>query len=185
MLKGNQPALKAAVDLWLEAQGAAGARPPPDHVTVCKGHGRVEQRAVWWVAAEELGAYLEHAHAWPGVRVCGRIRRSRWKADGSTEVEEHTWISSAPPERATPEQVQAWLRGHWGIENRVFRVRDVDYDEDRLHGRQVGPALSALRNGALNLIRALGYRYIPDAWRDFSGCSPRFLPYLITSLSEL
>jgi hypothetical protein len=30
---------------------------------------------------------------------------------------------------------------------------DVSYDEDRLHGRKIGPALSLLRNLAINLLR--------------------------------
>lgn len=86
----------------------------------------MERRELWWVEAGELGAYLEGESDWPGVPVCGRIRRFRWKGDGTEEgVEAHTWISSAPLAQATLEQVQEWLRGRWGIENRVFWVREV------------------------------------------------------------
>jgi hypothetical protein len=59
----------------------------------------------------------------------------------------------------------------WTIENGVFRVRDVSYDEDRLHGRQIGYGLSMVRNVAINLIRAASYPYIPDGWRDMV-CRP-------------
>lgn len=163
-----------------------GERPPPDHVVVNKGHGRVERREVWWVEAGELGDYLEEEYDWPGVTVCGWVRRYRWRTDGTgEEVEEHTWVCSAPVAQATPQRVQEWLRGHWGIENRVFRVRDVSYDEDRLHGRKVGLGLSALRNGVLNIIRRLGYRYVPDAWRDFSRHPDRLPQYLLAPLLEL
>ena len=63
------------------------------------------------------------------------------------------------------------LRGHWAIENGLFRVRDVTYDEDRLHGRQIAYGLSMLRNVVINVIRGAGYRYIPDGCRDIA-CKP-------------
>lgn len=183
VLKENQPELKEAVETWIEASWAAqGGRPLPDHVGVDKGHGRLERRDIWRVEAGELGSYLEQEYHWPGVTVCGRIRRRRQKGEEAAEEEELTWIASAPLPQATPAQIQEWLRGHWGIENRVFRVRDVSYDEDRLHGRQIGPALAALRNGAITLIRRLGYAYVPDAWRHFSPCAPCLLLYLLAPL---
>ena len=184
-MKGNQPGIKEAVDLWLEERWARG-RPAPAQVTVDKGHGRLERREIWWVEGGELGAHLQQEFDWPGVRVCGRIRRYRRRATASTweQVEEHTWVTSAPVAQATPKQVEAWLRGHWGIEKRVFRVRDVSYDEERLHGHKIGLALSALRNGALNLIRHWGYRYIPDAWRTFSEGPQNVLALLSAPLLE-
>lgn len=183
MLKENQPEVKEAVEVWIEAERERQGRCPfPDDVVWNQGHGRIECREVWWVRAEELGAYLEREYDWPGVTVCGRIRRRRWRKDGSLEGEEvEVWVSSAPVEKATPQQVQEWLRGHWTIENRVFRVRDVSYQEDRLHGRKIGLGLAALRNGGVNIIRRLGYQYIPDAWRDFSRC-PERLPWLLSRL---
>ena len=178
--------MKEAVDVWIEGQWAErGGRPAPDRVTVDKGHGRVERRELWWVEAKELGAYLEREYEWPGVTVCGRIRRYRRATDatGWEGIEELTWITSAPVAQASPDCVLAWLRGHWGIENGVSRVRDVSYDEDRLHGRKIGHGLSSLRNGALNLIRHLGYRYVPDAWRAFAECPGRILIALTMPLS--
>jgi hypothetical protein len=179
VLKENQPEVKEAVRVWVEGEGREAA----DLVTVDKRHGRIEERSLWWVEAGELGRYLEEELDWPGVTVCGRIRRVRWVGEGKgREEEEHLWVCSAPVEWATPERVQRWLRGHWGIENRVFWVRDVSYGEDRWSGRKIGPALAALRDGALNLIRGLGYRYVPDAWRAFSVPSGRLLHCLLAPL---
>ncbi len=58
-------------------------------------------------------------------------------------------------EDAQPETVAAWIRGHWGIENRVHWIRDVTYDEDRHQLRTgSGPQVMAiLRNLAISLIR--------------------------------
>jgi len=36
---------------------------------------------------------------------------------------------------ATPSQ---WARGHWEIENSMFWVLDVTYQEDRSHARKIG-----------------------------------------------
>ncbi len=59
-------------------------------------------------------------------------------------------------------------------------MRDVSYDEDRLHGRAIGGVLSTLRNVAINLIRRLAYRYIPDGWRALSARPDEGLSLLTT-----
>ena len=51
------------------------------------------------------------------------------------------------------------------IENGVSRVRDVTFDEDRLHGRKIGFGLSGVRNVAITLLRQLGLPFIPEAQR--------------------
>ena len=50
------------------------------------------------------------------------------------------------------------------IENRLHRVRDVTYDEDRLHGRWNGPVLAWGRDVALALLHKAGFRYLPDGF---------------------
>ena len=56
---------------------------------------------------------------------------------------------------AQPEQVAAWIQGHWGIENRLHWVRDVIFDEDRhqLHTANGPQVMAALRNLTISLIR--------------------------------
>lgn len=136
-----------------------------------KGHGREECREVWLVDGREMTPYLAEGLDWPGLRLCGRIRRSRRPlgAQAWEEQETHLWVSSLSPEQVTAREVAKLLRGHWGVENGVFRVRDVSYDEDRLHGRRVGRTLSTVRNAAINLIRHQGYPYVPDGWRDIAS----------------
>ena len=58
-------------------------------------------------------------------------------------------------EQAQPEQVAAWVQGHWGIENRLHWVRDVVFDEDRhqLRTRNGPEIMAALRNLTISLIR--------------------------------
>jgi predicted transposase YbfD/YdcC len=140
----------------------------------------VECREVWSVDSRELNAYLAAECGWAGVQLSGRIRRSR-KRNGEEDWDSqktHTWVSSLAPAQSTAGRIAHLLRGHWTIENGVFRVRDVSYDEDRLHGRKIASCLSTLRNVAINLIRAAGYPYLPDGWRDIA-CKPDHGLYLL------
>lgn len=132
---------------------------------------------MWAVEAGELEDYLARELGWPGVKQMGWVycRRdqpelalSHRMGQGSSE-QWRTWVSSLSPKQGCPQQIAQWLRGHWGIENRVFWVRDVSYGEDRSTARRIGPALAQIRNLAISVIRALGYSYIPDGRRELSA----------------
>jgi predicted transposase YbfD/YdcC len=63
-------------------------------------------------------------------------------------------ITSLTASQADPTLLARWIRGHWGIENRLHWVRDVTYDKDRsqvrtAHGPQV---MAALRNLAITAL---------------------------------
>ena len=148
-----------------------GAMREPDFVESVKGHGRVERREVWAVGASELGRYLERELGWPGVRQVGWIRRLRRPSyEAAWQQEElSTWVSSLDQAKAGPRAIAQGLRGHWAIENGVNWVRDVSMNEDRLHGRWIVLALAAIRNTAINLIRVMGYPFIPDGRREISA----------------
>lgn len=64
-------------------------------------------------------------------------------------------VTSVPAHHATPQPLGRWVRGHWGIENRLHHTRDVTYAEDHSQVRTgVGPqVMASLRNFALNLHR--------------------------------
>ena len=65
-----------------------------------------------------------------------------------TTVEVVYLVCSLPTGQAQPEQVAAWVRGHWKIENRLHWVRDVVTGEDHHQLRTAnGPEnMAALRN---------------------------------------
>lgn len=170
-MKDNHGELKLILDEWLAAMQLTTGLLQPNVVKNNKGNGRLERRELWAVPTGELGPYLEQEYGWPAMAWCGRIRRRRRPSNRSAEatVEEHTWVFGSRTVEASPEQIERWLRGHWTIENGIFRVLDVSYDEDRLHARKTGIALSKIRQAAINLIRGLGYRYVPDGWRGISA----------------
>ena len=78
----------------------------------------------------------------------------------------------------TPQQLSRWVRGHWEIENGVFWVLDVTYQEDRNHARKVGRPLHAIRCMAINVIRQQGFCYVPDGHRAASARPDRGLVWL-------
>ena len=125
-------------------------------------HGRRVRRTVQAVEAPEWVDF-------PGAAQVIRIRRTtttakRRSTGGNGRAKKKTTttevvhlICSLPMDQARPEQVAAWARGHWAIENRLHWVRDVVFDEDRHQLRTAnGPQImAALRNLAISLIRLL------------------------------
>ena len=146
-VKDNQPGLKRELERlpWKDVPSIS----VPDG-----SHGRRVRRTI---KAVEAPAWID----FPGAAQVVRIRRTRTvnKRGGgrrrTTEVVH--LICSLPPTDARPEQVASWARGHWAIENRLHRVRDVVTGEDRHQLRTAnGPqVMAALRNLAISLIRLL------------------------------
>jgi hypothetical protein len=64
-------------------------------------------------------------------------------------------VTSLTPDRAPPARLLALSRGHGGIENRLFHVKDDSFGEDRhvLRSHAAGTLMSLLRTAALNLLR--------------------------------
>ena len=86
-------------------------------------------------------------------------------------------------EQATPAQLLALVRGHWGIENRLHWVRDVTFDEDRCQIR-TGAApqvMAALRNLVIGLFRLTGVRNIAAALRTHAWHAQRAIALVTTS----
>ena len=74
---------------------------------------------------------------------------------GKTRRELAYAVTSLSPQQAGPARLLELWRGHWGIENRVFWVRDVTMDEDRCQIRS-GSApqiMAGLRNLVISIFR--------------------------------
>ena len=141
-VKDNQPGLKRELEKlpWKDVPSTS----VPDG-----SHGRRVRRTI---KAVEAPARVD----FPGAAQVIRIRRTR-TVKGRKHIEVVHLICSLPPTDARPEQVAAWARGHWTIENRLHWVRDVVTGEDRHQLRTAnGPQImAALRNLAISLIRLL------------------------------
>lgn len=86
-------------------------------------------------------------------------------------------ITSLTLEQADPARLLRLSRGHWQIENSLFWVRDVTFDEDRSQIRTgAGPRVFAtLRNLAISMFRLRGLTNIAAALRSYSWNPDRVL----------
>lgn len=153
---------------------------PPQHETVDKGHGRLEQREIW--ASTALNDYVDFPHL--AQVFC--IRRTTTDLEGKVlkgrkSTTETVWgLTSLSPEQASPAELLVYNRGHWQIENRLHHVRDMTYDEDRSQVRkaQRPHAMATLRNVAISLLRLAGAQNIAAATRHLGRQSERPLRLL-------
>lgn len=140
---------------------------PPEHITVDKGHGRLETREIW--TSTELNDYLDFPYV--GQVFC--IRRTTTDLNGKpvkgrrSTKETVYGVTSLLPERASPAQVLAYNRGQWEIENCLHHVRDMTWDEDRSQVRKGRRphAMATLRNISVSLLRLAGAENIAAATR--------------------
>lgn len=87
---------------------------------------------------------------------------------GKTTREVVYGITSLSRTQADAARLLALMRGHWGIENRLFWVRDMTFGEDACRVR-TGAApqnLAAIRNAGISLLRRWGHTNLARALRE-------------------
>ena len=157
-MKDNQPDLLAAI---ADAFDDEGTSPREQRLARSerqtagagnKGHGRSETRTLTSTTSLSDG-YVD----WPGLGQCFKLVRER-TVRGKTTSETVFGITSLKREQADAARLLKLVRQHWGIENRVFYVRDMSFGEDACRARTgAGPhVLSCLRNAAINLLNRAG-----------------------------
>ncbi len=153
-VKSNQPKLH---DLLEETFDEITTRPIPGekygfYQQTNGGHGRVETRRIW--TTEWLDWY-DGRSAWAGLRsfICVEsVRRIKEK----TSTERRYYISDLAGLTAEDaEQLLGYVRGHWGVENKLHWSLDVIFREDERRNRIGHSAenFSRIRRLALNLLR--------------------------------
>jgi len=114
------------------------------------GHGRVERRSCAVIADTSL---VEQATQWPSLRGLVRIEAERYhKVPGKTERETRYYITSLKPDAT---RLNAAIRQHWSIENKLHWALDVSFGEDQSRKRAGNAAqnFSLLNRIALNLLK--------------------------------
>jgi predicted transposase YbfD/YdcC len=150
-----------------------------------KGHGRIEERALWVCQTEPQTLGLA------GAAQVLRIERKIDQVRGG-QVVKHTeetvfGVTSLWPEEAGAQRLLALVRDHWKIENGQHHRRDRTQDEDRCMVRQSNTArvLSLFRSLAIFLHEAQrskrgGKKSLPDFERHNlghpGGLIRRFMP---------
>jgi len=160
ILKENQRQLHSDVELVFTLPPAGDRQDTARTVDI--GHGRIEQRNI--TTSEALVGYSD----WPGLAQVFEIgRHVITQRTGEERVEVVYGVTSLRPERGTPGQLLALVRGHWRIENQSHWVRDVTFDEDRSQVRcgNIPHVMAALRNTTIGLLRGAGHTNIAAACR--------------------
>jgi len=159
-VKENQPDLLAAIadafdDVGISPRERKLAEAERQTATASnKGHGRSETRTLTSTTSLSDG-YVD----WPGLGQCFKLVRER-TVHGKTTTETAFGITSLDRRKADAGRLLKLARQHWGIENRVFYVRDMSFGEDACRARTgTGPhLLSGLRNAAINLLNRAGVK---------------------------
>jgi predicted transposase YbfD/YdcC len=150
-VKDNQPGLHATITEMfdeLTTRGIIGSR-HRFHEDVDAGHGRVETRRIWvsdWIE------WYQGRKEWAGLSSFVCVESVR-EVQGKISTERRYFISDLPG--SDPAAMLGYVRGHWGIENRLHWSLDVTFREDCLRNRKGNSAenFSRIRRLALNLLR--------------------------------
>ena len=115
-----------------------------------KGHGRIETRTCW--STGEIH-HLKGIGHWAGFKSVAMMHARR-TLGGKVQQECRYYISSLDGEDA--QALAEAIRMHWGVENPLHWILDVQFDEDQSRVRTGYGAenLSRLRRIALNKLQA-------------------------------
>ncbi len=118
------------------------------------------------LVSRDLVEYL----AWPGVTHVWQLTREVTHINSNqTTTEVAVGIVRLLKEENPAEQIIDLVRGHWSIENRLHRQRDVIFLEDKstIRKKNAPQVMAALKNLVLSIYHSFGVRYFPTAFRRF------------------
>lgn len=146
------------------------------------GHGRLETRCLQ--CTYDVPRLFT---GFAGVRQVFRMERTVVVQKSGKERREVVYgMTSLPRLLADAERLNALVRGHWTIENRVHYVRDVTMGEDISQVRvgNLPQVMAAFRNAAIALLRTAGYANIAAARRYLAANPKRALQLIGCQITE-
>lgn len=157
-LKGNQGQTHEEIKSYLDdavsrhgekAPARKNATPLGFYETVEKDHGRQETRRYWQSGDVD---WFAGKGQWEGLRSVGVVESVRQVGQAAPTIERRYYLSSLGVD---VEKFARAVRGHWGIENSLHWVLDVQCGEDQSRARAGHAAanLATLRRLALNLLK--------------------------------
>lgn len=151
-LKENQQNLYKDVKLYFEEyrRSTAGLPAACCAKSHSQGHGRFERRSCY--ICEDI-SWLEGREKWPNLQGIGVIF-CEIDENGKKSKQAHYFIYSC--KGMTAAQILDAKRSHWGIENKLHWVLDMQFREDESRARADNSAenLNVLRHWAYNLLKA-------------------------------
>lgn len=177
-LKGNQGEFHEDVKFFVddERKSAFTDVKFSFHETANKGHGRIETRR--YGVTEDI-AWLLERHNWSGLTSIGFVEARR-KTGDKISVETRYYISSM---KADAVQFAEAVRGHWGVENSLHWVMDVNFKDDlcRIRKENAPHNFAIIKHMANNLIRKeASTKKSMNVKRRVAGWSNDYLMKVIT-----
>lgn len=177
-LKGNQGQLHEDVTLFLaEQKDSHDALELARHETTDGDHGRIETRR--YGVTDEID-WLKKRHDWTGLRSIGFVESIR-EVNNKISKETRYYISSLPSDA---EQFAQAVREHWGIENSLHWVLDVNFKDDscRVRRDNAPENFTIIKHIALNLLqKERASRKSMNSKRRLAGWNN---DYLLTVLTQ-
>lgn len=145
------------------------------YVEVEQGHGRLEARTYYQIAAPE---WLHGRSEWKGLKTIGAVVRV-CEENGVETSDTRFYLSSL---RRHGERFARTVRSHWGIENSLHWSLDMTYreDESRVRNRMFAENLAWLRRFTLGLVKLHPAKQSQIMKRRMAGWSPDFLLQILT-----
>ncbi|EGJ29006.1 MULTISPECIES: ISAs1 family transposase [Moorena] len=114
------------------------------------GHGREERR--YYQMLSNIKEEVDPSGDWLKLNSIGLVDYFRQEKDGTTSFERRYYVSSLTN---NAELLAKAIRGHWGIENQLHWVLDVQFSEDdsRIRKDNAPENLAIIRQIALNLLK--------------------------------
>jgi len=119
-LKSNQERLLADVSYSFRDQ-----EPEDTATNITKGHGRIETRTCEVITDLK---HLETLNDWRGLKSIIRITSKRLEVLSQKESTEQRYYICSAIKKASV--LNDYIRGHWGIENKLHWTLDVNFKED-------------------------------------------------------
>lgn len=143
-LKANQE------ELYEEVKKAFKFMPPQQNdEQISTGHGRVEKR--YCEIISDL-RFIDEAFKWKGIKSIVRIHAKRHHKLNQKEEEEYRYYITSISDA---KKINQAVRLHWGIENQLHWVLDVQFSEDRSRKRagRMPQNFGLITKMAINLIK--------------------------------
>lgn len=160
--KGNQSQLETDIRLFFKEL--------PWKATVTRfskstqDKGKLTKHSI--TVSQDLNDYLN----WPGITHIWQLTREvTQKKTNQTTTEIAVGIARLLKKENEAEQIIDLVRGHWTIENRLHRQRDVIFLEDKstIRKRSAPQVMAALKNLVISIYHRFQVRYFPTAFRRF------------------
>jgi predicted transposase YbfD/YdcC len=151
-LKSNQKnLLKAAESIFANKENIPNT-PEARYIEYTKDHGRAEER-IYTVISSDCIIDAKVKEGWPTLQTIIRVESRRYTlATKKDSSDIRYYISSA---KLSAELMGGYIRGHWGIENRLHWDLDVYWGEDasRKQANNIAANFGIILRTAHNLLK--------------------------------